>query len=100
MDSISTGEGNSSDLDGHHGAIGQGGTRVTVLWQVLGALLLLAMAVIHLYLVFAGVGGVLGVLFVFTAIAGLILTTLVVESVGVIVLAVTAALAFRTRRSG
>jgi hypothetical protein len=37
-------------------------------WQVLSALFLLAMGGIHLYLVFHGVGGMLGVLFVLNAI--------------------------------
>jgi hypothetical protein len=119
-------------------------------WQVLSALFLLAMGAIHLYLVFHGVGGVLGALFVVNAIGALALaaamiifrrqrllvasvlsllfmagtllalvlaltvglfgiretldfqlvpTTLVVESVGTVVLAVTTAIAFRTRRA-
>ena len=125
--------------------------RTPMLWQVLSAVLLLAMAGIHLYLVLAGTGGVLGVLFVLNAIGGLVLAiamvaaprpllplasvlsllfllgtllalvlaltvglfgiteridgelvvpTLVVESVGVIVLAVTTALVFRLLRTG
>ena len=41
--------------------------------KLLSALLLLAMGAIHLYLVFDGVGGVLGVLFVLNAIGGLVL---------------------------
>jgi hypothetical protein len=124
--------------------------RPLILWQVLSALLLLAMGGIHLYLVFDGVGGVLGVLFVLNAIGGLLLaiamivapqrllavasllgllfiagtllalvlaltvglfgitetlsftlvpTTLVVEPIGIVVLAVTTALAFRMQRS-
>jgi hypothetical protein len=121
-------------------------------WQVLSALLLLAMAGIHVYLVvFAGFGGLLGTLFVLNGIGGLILavavlvarrgflavvsvlsllfmggtllglvialtvpagllgihesidtelvpTTLVVESIGVIVLVVTSVLALRAAR--
>ncbi len=122
-----------------------------MLWQVLSALLLLAMAGIHVYLVvFAGFGGLLGTLFVLNGIGGLVLavamlvtrrgllavasilsllflagtllslvvaltpagllgihesiggqlvpTTLVVESIGVVVLAVTSVLALRARR--
>jgi hypothetical protein len=148
MESISAGNGNSSHIDGHRAVAGQ---RSPILWQALSALLLLAMGGIHLYLVFDGVGGLLGVLFVLNAIGGIVLaiaviaaprrfvplvsvlgllfmagtllalvlaltvglfgiteklsfqlvpTTLVVESIGIIVLAVTTALAFRMRRSG
>jgi hypothetical protein len=148
MGSISADDGNSGHIDGHRAVAGQ---RSPILWQVLSALLLLAMGGIHLYLVFDGIGGVLGVLFVLNAIGGVVLaiaviatprrfmplvsvlgllfmagtllalvlaltvglfgiteelsfqlvpTTLVVESIGVIVLAVTTALAFRMRRSG
>jgi hypothetical protein len=119
-------------------------------WRLLSAILLLAMGGIHLYLVFDGVGGTLGVLFVLNAIGGLVLaiaimvlrggllplaavlsllfmvgtllslilaltvglfgihevmsfklvpTTLVVESIGTIVLAITAALLVRARRA-
>jgi|SRR5689334_6188650 len=129
-----------------HRAVGR-----LMVWQVLSALLLLAMAGIHLYLVvFAGVGGLLGTLFILNGIGGLILaiailaarrgllalvsglgllfmggtllglvialtvpagllgihesihtqlvpTTLVVESIGVIILAVTSTLALRAR---
>ncbi len=121
------------------------------LGRVLSALFLLAMGVIHLYLVFQGAGGLIGVLFVLNAIGGLVLaiamltaprrflptasvlsllclagtllalvlaltvglfgirqqiggelvvTTLVVESIGTLVLAVTTALVLRTRRGG
>ena len=119
-------------------------------WRLLSAILLLVMGGIHLYLVFNGVGGMLGVLFVLNAIGALVLaiamtvlrgrllslatvlsllfmvgtllalvlaltvglfgihedlgfqlvpTTLVVESIGIIVLAVTTALVFRSRRT-
>ncbi|GAA1262899.1 hypothetical protein GCM10009609_27390 [Pseudonocardia aurantiaca] len=119
------------------------------LGRVLSALFLLAMGAIHLYLVFQGAGGLIGVLFVLNAIGGLVLaiamvtaprrflptasvlsllclagtllalvlaltvglfgirqqiggelvvTTLVVESIGTLVLAVTTALVLRTRR--
>jgi len=44
-----------------------------VIWRILSAVALLAMAGIHLYLVFDGVGGVLGFLFVLNAIGGLVL---------------------------
>jgi hypothetical protein len=118
--------------------------------KILSALLLLAMGGIHLYLVFDGVGGVLGVLFVLNAVGGLVLaiamvvlrgglltlatvlsllfmvgtllalvlaltvglfgitesldytlvpTTLVVESIGTIVLAVTTAMVVRGQRA-
>jgi hypothetical protein len=51
------------------------GTNQTVLWvmRILSAITLLATGGIHLYLVFNGVGGVLGVLFVLQAIAGFVL---------------------------
>jgi hypothetical protein len=119
-------------------------------WQVLSSLFLLAMGVIHVYLVFHGVGGVLGALFVVNGIGALAMaaamiilrrqlllvastlgllfmagtllalvlaltvglfdiretldfqlvpTTLVVESVGTVVLAVTTAMAFRAQRA-
>jgi hypothetical protein len=118
--------------------------------KILSAVLLLAMGGIHLYLVFDGVGGVLGVLFVLNAVGGLVLaiamlvlrgglltlatvasllfmvgtllalvlaltvglfgitesldytlvpTTLVVESIGTVVLAVTTALLVRAQRA-
>lgn len=121
-----------------------------MIWKILSAVLLLAMGGIHLYLVFYGVGGLLGVLFVLNAIGGLVLaiamlvlrgglltlatvlsllfmagtllalvlaltvglfgitesleftlvpTTLVVESIGTIVLAVTTALVVRGKRA-
>jgi hypothetical protein len=133
------------------GAVGNGGQRSPMPWRVLSALGLLAMGGIHLYLVFRGVGGLLGVLFVLNAIGGLVLaiamlaarrrlllvasvlsvlfvvstllalslaltvglfgihetldfelvpTTLVVESIATIVLVVTTAVIFRTRRVG
>jgi len=119
-------------------------------WRLLSAIMLLAMGGIHLYLVFYGVGGLLGALFVLNAVGALVLaiavvvlrgrllslatvlsllfmvgtlialalaltvglfgihevlsfklvtTTLVVESIGSIILAVTVALVFRSRRS-
>jgi hypothetical protein len=118
-------------------------------WRALSALVLLAMGGIHLYLVFHGTGGILGILFVLNFVGGLVLaiamvvargwllpvasvlsllflagtllalvlaltvglfgirssltfqlapTTLVVESIGVVVLAVTTALVLRARR--
>jgi hypothetical protein len=132
-------------------AAGHGGLRSVIGWQVLSALLLLAMAGIHLYLVLDGVGGTLGKLFVLNAVGGLVLaiavvvlrgrlllmaaaagtlfmvgtllalvlaltvglfgihevlsyqlvpTTLVVESIGTIVLAVTTFLIYQTQRGG
>ena len=58
--------GNNQAVTGNNGAL---------LWvmRVLSAIVLLAVGGIHLFLVFNGVGGVLGVLFVLQAIAGLVL---------------------------
>lgn len=126
------------------------GLRASMIWRSLSALALLVMGGIHLYLVFDGVGGVLGVTFVLNATGGLVLaiamlaaprrlrplasvlsllfmagtllalilaltvglfgitetidftlvpTTLVVESIGIIVLVVTTVLAFRAQRT-
>ena len=131
------------------GGAGHGGCRSPIVWQVLSALLLLVMGGIHFYLVFNGVGGMLGVLFVLNAVGALVLaiaiavlrrqallvasvlsllfmvgtllalvfaltvglvgiretldfqlvpTTLVVESIGTIVLVVTTALVFQMQR--
>jgi hypothetical protein len=55
------------------GAAGHGGQRTPIVWQVLSALLLLAMGGIHLALVFQWASGLLGVLFVLNAIGGLVL---------------------------
>jgi hypothetical protein len=52
--------------------------RSVIAWQVLSALLLLTMAAIHLYLVFHGVGGTLGKLFVLNVIGGLVLAIAIV----------------------
>jgi hypothetical protein len=49
------------------------GFSAPVFWRSLSALALLAMGGIHLYLVFDGVGGVLGVTFVLNAIGGVVL---------------------------
>lgn len=46
---------------------------LTRLTRLFGALLLVAIGVIHLYLVATGVGGTLGVLFVLNGIAGIVL---------------------------
>ncbi len=55
--------------------------RRPIVWQVLSALLLLAMGGIHLYLVvFRGFGGLLGLLFVLNAIGGLLLAVAIVAS--------------------
>ena len=123
--------------------------RSLMIWQALSALFLLAMGGIHLYLVFHGTGGILGILFVLNFVGGLVLaiamlvargwllpvvsvlsllfmagtllalvlaltvglfgirssldydlapTTLVVESLGTVVLAVTTALVLRASR--
>jgi len=136
---------------GSGGAAGAGGGgRSLLVWRALSALFLLAVGGIHLYLVFYGVGGLLGTLFVLNSVGALVLaiavvvlrgrlllvacalslvfvlgtllalvlaltiglfgiretldfqlvpTTLVVESIGTIVLAVTTALVFRLRRA-
>lgn len=47
--------------------------RATRVAKVLSAILLLAVGGIHLFLVFDGVGGTLGVLFVFNAVAAVVL---------------------------
>lgn len=51
------------------------GTNQPLLWvmRILSAIVLLAVGGIHLFLVFDGVGGLLGVLFVLNAIAALVL---------------------------
>lgn len=141
MGTINTGTGNSTHTTG---------LLSPIIWRSLSALALLAMGAIHLYLVFDGVGGTLGVLFILNAIGGLLLaaamlaaprrllplasvlsllfnvgtllalilaltvglfgitetldftlvpTTLVVESIGTVVLAVTTVLAFRTQHT-
>jgi hypothetical protein len=120
-----------------------------MVWQALSALFLLAMGGLHLYLVFNGTGGILGILFTLNFVGGLVLavamlvvrgwllpvasvlsllflvgtllalvlaltvglfgirsslsyelapTTLVVESIGAVVLAVTTVLVLRARR--
>jgi hypothetical protein len=105
--------------------------RTLTTWRLLSAIVLLAMGGIHLYLVFYGVGGLLGALFVLNALATvlsllfmvgtllalvlaltvglfgihevlsfkLVPTTLVVESIGTIILGVTVALVLRSRRA-
>lgn len=124
--------------------------RTLMVWRLLSVIALLVMGAIHLYLVFDGVGGTLGALFVLNAIGALVLaialvvlrgrllalasvlgllfmvgtllalilaltvglfgitetlsftlvpTTLVVESIGSVILAITAALLFRAQRA-
>jgi hypothetical protein len=124
--------------------------RTLIAWRLLSAIMLLVIGGIHLYLVFYGVGGLLGALFLLNAVGALVLaiavtvlrgrllmlatalsllfvvgtllalvlaltvgffgihevlsfklvpTTLVVESIGTIILAVTAALVLRSRRA-
>ena len=126
------------------------GHRSLMAWRLLSAATLLVMGGIHLYLVFHGVGGLLGGLFVLNAVGALVLaiaiivlrgrllllatglsllfmvgtlfalvlaltvglfgihevmsfelvpTTLVVESIGTIILAITVALMWRSRRA-
>jgi hypothetical protein len=134
---------------GSRGSVGVG-QRALMTWRILGAVMLLVMGAIHLYLVFNGVGGLLGKLFVLNAIGALVLaiaiiglrgrllslatvlsllfmvgtllalvlaltgglfgihevlsfklvrTTLVAESIGTIILAVTVVLVSRSRRA-
>lgn len=124
--------------------------RALLVWRLLSAVMLLAMGAIHLYLVFDGVGGLLGKLFVLNMVGAAVLavaimvlrglllslasvlgllftvgtllalvlaltvglfgihealdftlvpTTLWVESIGTIILAVTSALVLRSRRA-
>ena len=47
--------------------------RTLMAWRLLSAIMLLVMGGIHLYLVFDGVGGSLGVLFVLNAVGALVL---------------------------
>lgn len=47
--------------------------RTLTAWRMLSAIMLLTMGGIHLYLVFDGVGGLLGTLFVFNAVGALVL---------------------------
>jgi hypothetical protein len=53
-----------------------------MLWRVLSAIALLAMAGIHLYMVIDGVGGLLGVLFILNAIGGVVLAVAVMVTRG------------------
>src|SRR6266498_1671524 len=99
MGTIDTGRGNSGYV-----RTGPSGVLSPVIWRILSAVALLAMAGIHLYLVFDGVGGVLGFLFVLIGITEtldftLVPTTLVVEPAGIIVLAATTFLALRLRHT-
>jgi hypothetical protein len=144
MGTINAGAGDSGYVHA-----GPSGLLSLTVWRTLSALALLAMGGIHLYLVFDGMGGVLGFTFVLNAIGGLLLaiamlaprrllplasllgllfivgtllalvlaltvglfgitetlsftlvpTTLVVEPIGIIVLAVTTVLAFRVQRT-
>lgn len=134
----------------HTRSTGSVSHRTLMVWRLLSALSLLVMGAIHLYLVFHGVGGLLGKLFVLNVAGALVLaiaiivprrgllplaavlsllflagtllalvlaltvglfgihevlsftlvpTTLVVESIGTVILAVTVALALRSRRA-
>jgi hypothetical protein len=127
----------------------ESGKRPLTITRILSAIVLFTIGGIHLFLVFDGVGGLLGVLFILNAIAGIVLAigmlalrgrllklasilsllfivasllslllaltvglfgitetwnftlvpqTIVIEAVGIVVLAVTSILALRTRR--
>ena len=52
--------------------------RTLMAWRLLSAIMLLVMGGIHLYLVFDGVGGSLGVLFVLNAVGALVLAIAIV----------------------
>jgi hypothetical protein len=60
------------------GTAGGRGQRSSLAWQVLSALVLLAMGGIHLYLALTGVSGLLGVLFILNAVGALALAIAVV----------------------
>jgi hypothetical protein len=49
-------------------------------WRLLSALMLLVMGAIHLYLVFYGVGSLLGMLFVLNAVGAFVLTVAVLAA--------------------
>ncbi len=51
----------------------EGNQRVLWIMRILSAIFLLATGGIHLYMVFTGVGGLLGVMFVLNGIAGIVL---------------------------
>ena len=52
--------------------------RTLMAWRLLSAIMLLVMGGIHLYLVFYGVGGLLGALFVLNAVGALVLAIAVI----------------------
>ena len=52
--------------------------RTLMAWRLLSAIMLLVMGGIHLYLVFDGVGGSLGVLFVLNAVGALVLAIAII----------------------
>ena len=73
------------------GSVGHRGVshRTELVWRALSAIMLLLMGGIHLYLVFYGVGGVLGVLFVVNAIGALVLAIAVISARGPLLLLAT-----------
>jgi len=56
--------------------------RSTMVWQVLSALALLAMGGLHVWLVFHGTGGILGVLFSLNGLGGLVLAIAILVTRG------------------
>src|SRR6476659_11286175 len=52
--------------------------RTLMAWRLLSAIMLLVMGAIHLYLVFDGVGGLLGVLLVLNAVGALLLAIAII----------------------
>lgn len=96
--SSSIGDARSARVDAYdedRGAARPGGARSTMPWQVISAVLLLAMGGIHLFLVLTGTGGMLGVLFVLNAIGALVLAiAMVVAPRGLLPLASVLSLLF------
>jgi hypothetical protein len=63
--------------------------RTLMAWQLLSAIMLLAMGGIHLYLVFYGVSGLLGKLFVLDAVGALVLAIAIIALRGRLLAAAT-----------
>ncbi|GAA4538875.1 hypothetical protein [Pseudonocardia xishanensis] len=59
-------------------------TRSTVVWQVLSALALLAMGGLHVWLVFHGTGGILGILFTLNGLGALVLAVAILATRGLL----------------
>src|SRR5690242_120582 len=70
MSSRTSTTGSTRSINVGHGAL--------LIWRLLSAIALLAMGGIHLYLVFHGVGGLLGTLFVLDVVGALVLTVAII----------------------